>query len=253
MKIGYKGFDKDLKCKGYQFIVGEVATKAEKEKPRMCSEDGFHYCNKLSDVFEYYNRTSKHRFCEVEVLGNFTDDGNKSITTSLRVLKEIPQSEIFESLYEENMKLDLVKKLQTQYPLVHVGGSIGLYLHGIRLNRFKDVPADIDIIAPYFVLFDDFGDCQVDYIDGKASSNDFDQTFILDSVKVDCRIDPKQAYEVIEYKGFKYKVSKFEVILAAKVRYSEKNKKHRDDVREMCGVKEPELKKRSVTSDCFPF
>lgn len=55
------------------------------------------------------------------------------------------------------------------------------------------------------------------------------------------------------YKGFKYKVSKFEVILAAKIKYSRIDEKHRNDVREMCGVKDgPKMKERAVNYD-LPF
>jgi hypothetical protein len=252
MKIGYKGFDKDLKCKGHQFVVGETYSKPEKDNPRTCSSDGFHYCNKLEDVFQFYSRSNNNRFCEIEVLGKFTDDREKSVTTSLKVLREIPEAEIFEKLYEENMKLEDVRKLQTQYPLIHVGGSIGLFLHGIRLKRWKDGGVDIDIVAPFFTLFEDFGDNSIEYIDGKKSSNDFDENFILNETKVDCRIDPKQKYEIIEYKGFRYKVSTFETIMAAKMKYAVNGQdKHKNDIREMCKVNEPKMKER--TSEPLPF
>lgn len=251
----FKGFDKNLKCKDQQFVIGEVVSKAFKENPRLCSNEGFHYCSKLEDVYQFYSRGSGHRFCEIEVLGGFTEDDQKGITTSLKVVREITM-EIYEKQMEENMMLDEVKKLQVQYPLIHVGGSIGLYLHGVRLRRWVSGPADIDIVAPYFVLFQSFkngGDEEeIEYIDGKKSANDFDETFIFNSTKVDCRIDPKQRYEVIEYKGFKYKVSKFETIMEAKMRYAVKgNDKHRDDIREMCGVGVGE--KRVVTPSEFAF
>lgn len=233
----YKGFDRNLKCKDQQFVVGETVSKPDKDNPRLCSTDGFHYCDKLENVYEHYSRSGGNRFCEIEVLGKFTEDGTKGITTSLKVLREIPRSEILKKQIEENMKLEDVKKLQTQYPLIHVGGSIGLYLHGVRLERWEDCAVDIDIIAPYFVLFDSFGDENVEYMDCKKSGNDFDEVFIFNSTKVDCRIDPKQRYEIIEYNGFKYKVSKFETILAAKVKYAANGQdKHKEDIREMCGV-----------------
>jgi hypothetical protein len=240
MKIGYKGFDKNLKCKDHQLQTGEVASKPEKDNPRTCSNDGFHYCNKLEDCFTYYSLNRSNRYCEIEILGNFKDDGDKSVTTSLKIIREIPLSEIYEKQIEQNMNLEKVRKLQKAYPLIHVGGSIGLFLQGIRLKRWKDSTVGIDIVSPYFQLFESFDDCCVDYQDCKKSGNDFDEVFILDSVKVDCRIDPHQRYEVVEYKGFKYKVSKFETIMAAKMKYAANGQdKHKDDIREMCKLNKP--------------
>jgi hypothetical protein len=231
MKIGYKGFDKDLKCRD--------ASKPEKDNPKLCSADGFHYCNKLVDVFNHYGLNDKNRFCEIEILGKFTDDSDKSITTSLRVIREISKAEILELQADESMKLDEVRKLQTRYPLLHVGGSIGLFLHGVRLKRWNDGSVDIDVVAPYFQLFESFDDTDIEYLDCKKSGNDFDEAFVMNSVKVDCRIDPHQRYEIIEYKGFKYKVSKFETIMAAKMKYAVNGQdKHKQDIREMCGVKD---------------
>jgi hypothetical protein len=238
MKIGYKGFDKDLKCKGYQFTVGEVAALPEVENPKLCSNQGFHYCNTLLHVFNHYNEYGTNRFCEIEILGKFTDDHDKSITTSLRVIRELSKEDIKKVRFEDNMKLKLVRSLQEKYPLLHVGGSIGLFLHGIRLDRWDYGQTDIDFVSPYFFLPESFEGCNIQYQDCKPSGNDFDETFIAESTKVDVRIDPKQRYQIIEYNGFRYKVSIFETILAAKVRYSAKNDKHKEDIREMCGLKE---------------
>jgi hypothetical protein len=243
MKIGYKGFDKNLKCKGYQFKIGEIASKPEVDKPRPCTKDGFHYCNKLEDVFAYYSLNGSNRFCEIEVLGNFTDQGDKSITTSLRIIRELPIREIIDKKCEDSMPLATVKSLQQRYPLTHIGGSVGLFLHGVRLRRWAtNGIADIDIVTPYFILFESFEDekdeYEVGYIDGKKSGNDFDETFLINSLKVDCRIDPKQRYVIIEHEGFKYKVSTFETIMAAKMKYAVAGvQKHKDDIREMCGIK----------------
>jgi hypothetical protein len=250
MKIGYKGFDKDLKCKKDQFVIGETYTKPDNPNPRLCTSDGFHYCNKLSDVSEYYSfHNDNNRFCEVEILGSFTDDYNKSTTTSLKVLREIPKEKIQDLLLIENMNLDKVRKIQEKYPIVHIGGSIGLFLHGIRLERWKNAQTDIDLISPYFILFESSDDADVEYIDGDKSGNDFDENFIFDGVKVDLRIDPKQRYEFIEFGGFKYKVSKFETIMEAKTKYAANRQvKHKEDIREMCNVTSHKTKE---TNDDF--
>jgi hypothetical protein len=76
---GVKGFDKDLKCSGFQYEIGkEYETN---EKPIRCTSHGFHFCENPLDVFDYYNPTS--RFCEVEGGGDVSrDDYDTKIAVS---------------------------------------------------------------------------------------------------------------------------------------------------------------------------
>lgn len=257
MKIGYKGLNKDMTSgAGYSkketFEIGVVYSKPEKEKPVVCSSDGYHYCNKITDVFTHYPNNGNNRFFEIEVLGNFTDNSDKSTTTSFKLIREIPQEILLAKRYNENLNIDLLKDIQTKYPMFHVGGSVGLYLHGVRLKRWlESSSSDIDMVSPYFVLPEgEVGEDghEIDYLDAKASANDFDETFLVDGVKVDYRIDPKQRYEIIEYDGYKFKVSPILTILEAKMRYAllPNGSKHRDDIKEMVvRVDKPQIKKNS--------
>lgn len=245
MKIAYKGFDKDLKCRGEQFTVGEIYSKnLEVKNPKTCSSDGYHYCNKLEDVFNHYADNNSNRFCEIQILGAYTDEKDKSVTTSFRILREISRYELNQmqletqtAKIESRLHLDTVKEIQERYPMFHVGGSVGLFLHGVRLKRWLGKnSSDLDMVSPYFVLVEnpEGEDGVVEHLDGKASANDFDETFIYDGVKVDYKIDPKQRYEIIEYKGFKYKVSPLLTIFEAKMRYALNGQtKHKKDVMEI--------------------
>ena len=67
---GYKGFDKNLKCRGFQFEVGK---QFEEEKAECCNT-GFHYCQNPLDVFSYY-APANSRYCEVEGKGIIDSQG----------------------------------------------------------------------------------------------------------------------------------------------------------------------------------
>jgi hypothetical protein len=235
--MAYKGFDKDLKCRGFQFEVGSTFTKEVREDNRLklCSGDGFHFCEDLKDVFSHYANDGSNRFCEIEVLGRVEKDPYKAITTSFRIIREIPKSEIDDMAYEANINLNKIRDLQQKFPMLIVCGSAGLFLHGIKLSRLLKYPtSDIDLISPYYVSFDDESGVSDD--PEHKSGSDFDYSLRIGGTKIDLRIDPKSPYKVVEYKGFKYKVAPVLETIDAKMKYALKGQqKHRDDIKEMIG------------------
>ena len=76
----FKGFDKDLKCKDFQYEIGKEYTE---EKADICN-CGFHACEFPMDVFDYYP-PSDSRYCEVDL----EENGQKSSDDSKRVGKKI--------------------------------------------------------------------------------------------------------------------------------------------------------------------
>ena len=76
----FKGFDKDLKCKDFQYEIGKEYTE---EKADICN-CGFHACEFPMDVFGYYP-PSDSRYCEVDL----EENGQKSSDDSKRVGKKI--------------------------------------------------------------------------------------------------------------------------------------------------------------------
>ena len=74
MMKGYKGFDKNLQCRGFQYKVGE--TFEEKGTIKAC-ESGFHFCENPFNVFNYYP-PSDSRYCNVEGDGKIDTDNSDS-------------------------------------------------------------------------------------------------------------------------------------------------------------------------------
>ena len=89
----YKGFDKDLKCRNFQYEVGkEYETQGE---IKAC-KNGFHACENPMDVFEYY-APSDSRYCEVRQSGVVNEGGDKTVSSKIRVQCEIGLSGIVQA------------------------------------------------------------------------------------------------------------------------------------------------------------
>lgn len=71
---GYKGFDKNMKCRGFQFETGK---DYKHDGDVSCCESGFHFCTNPFDVFVYYSPANS-RFCEVEGFGKNDNSNNDS-------------------------------------------------------------------------------------------------------------------------------------------------------------------------------
>lgn len=77
----YKGFDENLRCRGFQYETGETY---EEKAAELCKK-GFHACEKPLDVFRYYPPGAESRYCEVEL----TDPSSEESDDSKRVAKKI--------------------------------------------------------------------------------------------------------------------------------------------------------------------
>lgn len=89
---GYKAFLPDMTTKHGDNTVYEVGkTYTVEGEVRIC-ENGYHFCKKCVDVYDYYSKPC--RICEVSVTGAVQTQGNKSVGRRLKILRELTADEI---------------------------------------------------------------------------------------------------------------------------------------------------------------
>jgi hypothetical protein len=90
---GYKVFNPDWTCRGFQYEVGK--TFKHDDNIEMCGA-GFHFCQKVSDCFNYYGFDSNNKVAEVEAIGNVETKGDKSVTDEIVILRELTWHEVLD-------------------------------------------------------------------------------------------------------------------------------------------------------------
>ncbi len=89
--LAYKGFDKGLICRGYQFKMGlNVTEKAN------CVENGFHCAENPLDCLTYYPKLFDSEYFIVDAGGDIDEDNrdSKISCTHLKILKRLTPKEL---------------------------------------------------------------------------------------------------------------------------------------------------------------
>lgn len=90
-KKGYKVFDKNWCCRGFQYEVGKTYTHEGEIK--LCTA-GFHFCENLIDCFDYYPFNKEMNVAEIIARGDIITDGQKSVTNIIDIVRELDWSEV---------------------------------------------------------------------------------------------------------------------------------------------------------------
>lgn len=90
---GYKAFESDWTCRGKQYTCPGVFEDCAPEDLKICSK-GIHFCERLIDCFNFYNFSEQTKIAEVEALGRTLSDGTKTCTNEIRIIREVPWSEV---------------------------------------------------------------------------------------------------------------------------------------------------------------
>ena len=90
--IAYKGFDKNLKCRDFQYEVGK---EYEMDGDIKCCERGFHACESPLEVFDHYDMLNS-RFAEVEQSGEIDkeEDTTKVCSSKIKIKAELNLADI---------------------------------------------------------------------------------------------------------------------------------------------------------------
>ena len=83
---GYKVFNSDWTCRGFQYKVGETY---EIDGKPTCCEKGFHFCERLVDCFKYYDFDSNNKVAEIESLGDIDFENSKCCTNKIKIVEEL--------------------------------------------------------------------------------------------------------------------------------------------------------------------
>ena len=107
----YKGFDKNLKCRDFQYEIGKEYEMDGEIK--VCSR-GFHACESPLEVFDYYPMIGS-RFCEVEQDGNISkeDRGTKICSSKIKIKAELKLADMINLGVEWLKEITSPEKIKT--------------------------------------------------------------------------------------------------------------------------------------------
>jgi hypothetical protein len=91
---GYKGFDKNLRCREFQYEIGKSYEHGGDVS--LCAS-GFHFCESPLDAFNYYPPgASRYAVVEAEDVSDKKEGDSKRVCRKLKIVREITLAELTE-------------------------------------------------------------------------------------------------------------------------------------------------------------
>ena len=126
----YKAFDKNMKCRDFQYEVGK---EYEMDGEIKCCNRGFHACKSPMEVWDYYDMLNS-RYAEVEQSGKIDKEGNstKVCSSHIKIKAELKLADIIKVGVEWLKDITSPSKVKTDDALSSSGyyaqiGSSGDY------------------------------------------------------------------------------------------------------------------------------
>ena len=90
---GYKVFNPDWTCRGFQYEVGKTF---EEDVTPSCCNRGFHFCKELNNCFNYYPFNPNNKVAKVIALGEIDEesDDSKCCTNKIQIVEEITWEDV---------------------------------------------------------------------------------------------------------------------------------------------------------------
>ena len=88
---GFKVFNPDWTCRGFQYEVGKIF---EEDVEPSCCDRGFHFCENAADCFNYYSFNPDNKVAEVIAYGDIVRGDDKCCTNKIKIVREIPWQEL---------------------------------------------------------------------------------------------------------------------------------------------------------------
>ena len=96
---GFKGFDKDMKCRGLQYETGKTAVH---EGTMSLCKSGLHFCEHPLDTWGFYAPQGGNRYAEVDADGVSDEirDDTKRVARSVTVRAEVKMPALLKAAVE---------------------------------------------------------------------------------------------------------------------------------------------------------
>jgi YD repeat-containing protein len=165
--IAYKA-TYNFKCLNQEYKVGKTYTS---DRMKICAF-GFHFCQKMEEVLNYYDPSSDFILLEVEILGKIETKDDKSVTDKLKVLRVIPFEEYTDTMksrfpkYEYDERNNLISET---YP----SGKKWTYKYDERNNRISETHSSGN---KYTYKYDERNNLiSMTYLNGAKTTYEYDE------------------------------------------------------------------------------
>ena len=132
--IGYKGFNKDLTCLGFQYQVGQTYTM--QGSIELCAR-GFHFCQYPLDVLKYYN-CSDHVYAKVLAEDHIIKDNTKCVTNRLTILELVTREQLVKAMPSHLVRKDGTQEWYREGLKHRIDGPAAEHANGIREWYMED-------------------------------------------------------------------------------------------------------------------